>query len=60
LQYIDFLLAEGVKREQIIYINLEDLAFESLLDYRELHNYIAKRLIKSEMTYVFWMKFSNV
>lgn len=53
LQYIDFLLAEGVKREQIIYINLEDLAFESLLDYRELHNYIAKRLIKSEMTYVF-------
>jgi len=52
-QYIDLLLTEGVKREQIIYINLEDLAFESLLDYRELHNYIAKRLIESGMTYVF-------
>jgi len=52
-QYINYLLSEGVRQEQIIYINLEDLAFESLLDYRELHNYIAKRLIKSEMTYVF-------
>ncbi|HPR34708.1 MAG TPA: ATP-binding protein [Anaerolineaceae bacterium] len=52
-QYIDLLLAEGVEQEQIIYINLEDLAFESLLDYRELHNYIAKRLINSGMTYVF-------
>lgn len=52
-QYIDLLLAEGIKREQIVYINLEDLEFESLLDYRELHNYIARKLVKTGMTYVF-------
>lgn len=52
-QYIELLLTEGVQQENIIYINLEDLAFESLLDYRELHNYIVTRLSKSGMTYVF-------
>ncbi len=52
-QFIDHLLAEGVNQEQIIYINLEDLAFESLLDYRELHNHIAQRLSRTGMTYVF-------
>jgi len=52
-QYIDLLLADGIKQEQIIYINLEDLAFESLLDYRELYAYIETRLATREFTYVF-------
>ena len=52
-QYIDLLLSDGVERGQIIYINLEDLAFEELLDYRELYSYIEKRLITDKTSYVF-------
>lgn len=52
-QYIDLLLTGGVRKEQIIYVNLEDLAFESLLDYRKLYDYIEKRLSSKSFTYVF-------
>lgn len=52
-QYISYLLSDGVKQEQIIYINLEDLAFEDLLDYRQLYRYIESRLSDNGFTYVF-------
>lgn len=52
-QYINLLLTNGVQQENIIYINLEDLGFERLLDYRELYTYIAERLSTSANTYVF-------
>ena len=34
------LLAQGVEEDQIISINFEDLDFEALTDYRELHAYL--------------------
>ncbi|MEL7645711.1 MAG: ATP-binding protein [Anaerolineaceae bacterium] len=52
-QYISYLINEGVQQEQIIYINLEDLAFEALLDYRRLYSYIESRLSHDGFTYVF-------
>ncbi|MFV0380835.1 MAG: AAA family ATPase [Breznakia sp.] len=43
----EYLLNAGVLNEQIISINLEDLNFESLLDYKELYRYIESRLYNS-------------
>jgi len=52
-QYIGYLLSEGVRQEQIIYINLEDFTYEALLDYRQLYSYIESRLSLDGFTYVF-------
>ncbi|NLV32917.1 MAG: AAA family ATPase, partial [Clostridiaceae bacterium] len=38
--FIDKLKAEGIKEEQIIFINLEDQDFSELLDYKKLHDYV--------------------
>lgn len=51
--YIQHLLSTGVKEEQIISINLEDLAYEELLDYKKLYVYLKERLCKEEFTYIF-------
>lgn len=50
--YQDYLHGDGVLAEQIISINLEDLAHEDLLDYKVLYAYITERL-SSKGTYVF-------
>jgi predicted AAA+ superfamily ATPase len=47
------LLATGVKEEQIVFVNLEELEYENLLDYRSLYNYVKERLYPSGFTYVF-------
>lgn len=47
------LLKSGVKPEQIIEINLEDLANQKLTDYQELHNYILERTSNSGEYYIF-------
>jgi predicted AAA+ superfamily ATPase len=51
--YIDHLKQTGVADEQIIYINLEDVDNEYLLDYKTLHAYVKGRLCKDKYTYVF-------
>lgn len=51
--YIDYLKCTGVLAEQIISINLEDVEFEDLLNYKELHDYVKSRLCKNKFTYVF-------
>ena len=47
------LLASGVKANQIISINFEDLESEPLQDYHALHEYIVERLIPETPVYVF-------
>ena len=47
------LLASGVKANQIISINFEDLEFEPLQEYHALHEYIVERLIPDIPMYVF-------
>lgn len=51
--YIDYLKSAGVTDEQIISINLEDIDYEDLLDYKALYTYIKERLCKDKYTYVF-------
>ena len=47
------LLDSGVKPNQIISINFEDLEYEPLQDYHALHEYIVERLIPETPVYVF-------
>lgn len=51
--YIEYLKSTGVTHEQIIYINLEDIDFENLLNYKTLYSYITDRLSKDKYSYVF-------
>jgi len=52
-QYMDYLRSTGVEDEQIISVNLEDVEFEHLQEYRALYDYFNTRLCKGKYTYVF-------
>jgi len=52
-QYMDYLRSTGVEDEQIISVNLEDMDFEHLHDYKALYNYFKSRLCDDKYTYVF-------
>ncbi|NDV56728.1 ATP-binding protein [Bacteroides sp. 519] len=55
--FILFQLIELIKKEEenanIIYINKEDIEFEDIVSYRELHDYISKRLVGDRKNYIF-------
>ena len=52
-QYQNKLKSVGVREEQIISINFEELENEPLLDYKSLYQYIKERLCEDKMTYIF-------
>lgn len=52
-QYQSWLQTNGVSKEQIISINFEALEYEELQDYRKLYDYLKKRLLETEQTYIF-------
>ena len=52
-QYQERLKAHGVPNDQIIALNFEDLAYESLQDYRALYQEIMNRLQPGKKTYIF-------
>jgi Predicted ATPase (AAA+ superfamily) len=51
--YIDHLKSTSVTDEQILAINLEDIEYEELTDYKKLYTYVKERLCKDKYTYVF-------
>ena len=53
LQFQDHLQECGITPSQIITINFEDIAFESLLDYKTLYSYIEEKLNPETTTYIF-------
>lgn len=57
--YIEYLKSTGVAQDQIISINLEDLEYENLLNYKELYNYVQLRLLNDKTTYVFLDEVQN-
>lgn len=60
LQYKDWLLAQGVSEEQVIYLNFEDLAYESLCDYNKLHQYIIDREVINQKMYLLFDEIQRV
>ena len=57
--FIDYLKSTGVSDEQIISINLEDIAYEDLQSYKALYNYVKERLCKDQYSYVFLDEIQN-
>ena len=51
--YTDYLKSAGIRNEQILSVNLEDLAYENLLDYKALYRYFKERLFPDGITYIF-------
>jgi predicted AAA+ superfamily ATPase len=55
--YILYQLIELIRSEEkdanIIYINKEDIEFSDIVTYRELHDYIVKRLTSDRRNYIF-------
>lgn len=56
--YKDYLLKNGVDREQIFSINLEDISYQDKT-YKELYYEIKGRLIEGKMVYVFLDEIQN-
>lgn len=57
--FADYLKSTGVEDEQIIKVNLEDIAFEELQNYKALYNYVKERLCKDKYSYVFLDEIQN-
>lgn len=55
-----YLLSNGIKKEQIQTINLEDIKNEHLLDYKVLHQHIIENLVEDEKNYIFLDEIQNV
>lgn len=60
LQFQEYLREQGVDGEQIIFLNLEKLENEPLLEYHALYDYITERLAPGRMTYIFLDEIQNV
>ena len=58
--YINYLLQNGVKEEQIIRLNLEDPVYYELDNYLKLYNYIKEKMKSDKMNYIFIDEVQNV
>lgn len=51
--YQEYLLNNGIKQNQIISLNLEEIENEYLTDYKNLYFYIKERILTNEKNYIF-------
>ena len=56
----DYLLENGVDKEQIIMLNFEDVANEHLHDYHALYDYVTNLLLPDKMNYIFLDEIQHV
>jgi predicted AAA+ superfamily ATPase len=56
----DYLLKNGVKKEQIININFEELEYEELCDYKKLYEFVMKKIKSDKKYYLFLDEIQNV
>lgn len=52
-QYQELLRRQGVREEQIVSVNFEDMTYEPLLDFHTLYKYLKDQLFPDGMTYLF-------
>ncbi len=58
--YIEYLLKNGVEKEQIIRLNLEDPIYYEIDGYLKLYNYIKEKMNSKKMNYIFIDEVQNV
>lgn len=56
----EYLLNNGVDKEQIIFINFEDLEYEELQDYHKLYDYVKSKMIPDKTNYIFLDEIQHV
>ena len=56
----NYLLKNGVTKEQITSINFEDADFEELTDYKKLYKFLSDKLIEDKKNYIFLDEIQNV
>lgn len=56
----DELLKEGVRTEQIQYINFELMKYDSVRDYRQLYELVVKKALPDEKNYLFFDEIQQV
>ena len=55
----DYLINNGVKEENIIYINFESALYDDIKNYKDLYNYV-KEKVKKDMIYLLLDEVQNV
>ena len=58
--YKDFLIENGVAKNQIISINFEDMDYKELTDYKKLYKYIKSKMIEDKRNYIFLDEIQHV
>ncbi len=58
--YQDYLLKNGISKEQIQMINFEDIINEDLQDYKKLYKHILDNSVKDKKNYIFLDEIQNV
>ena len=56
----EYLINNGVDKEQIIFINFEDLEYEELQDYHKLYDYVKSKMIPDKTNYIFLDEIQHV
>ena len=51
--FVEYLKAQGVTDEQIVFMNFESAEFENITDNRLLYQYVKNRIYKNGKTYIF-------
>lgn len=59
VQYIDYLKQNGINDDHIIFINMEDMKYEKLSDYKNLYNYINEKIIDNGKYYILLDEIQN-
>ena len=58
--YQDYLINNGITKDQIISINFEDFEYEELTEPHKLYEYIKRKIISGKKVYVFLDEIQNV
>ncbi len=58
--YRDWLMAHGVAKEQIVYLNFEDYDYYELREPHKLYEYIKPQICQNMMTYIFFDEIQRV
>ena len=58
--YIEYLLENGINKNQIIRLNLEDPIYNEINDYMKLYNYVSEKLNPDVKNYVFLDEVQNI
>ena len=56
LQYKDYLLENGIKDSDILYMSFESAEWYEIKDYKDLYNYIKSKYYDKKVYFVVWEK----